>query len=80
MTLDRIDVDGNYEPGNCRWVTQKEQTRNARSNIQLTHDGRTQCLGAWAEELGMKYGTLYSRVVTRGWPTNRALTLPVEKP
>jgi hypothetical protein len=80
LTLDRIDVNGSYEPGNCRWVSHKEQTRNARSNIQLTHEGKTQCLGAWAEELGMKYSTLYGRVVTRGWPADQALTTPVMAP
>lgn len=65
-TLERRDVDGPYSPENCCWVTQKEQTRNARSNIQITFNGRTQCLGAWAEELGIKYRTLYNRIVERG--------------
>lgn len=75
-TLERVDVDGDYEPPNCRWATQKEQTRNARSNINITYDGRTQCIGAWAEELGMNYGTLYARLVTKNWPVERALRSP----
>lgn len=71
-TLERIDVNGSYCPSNCRWASQKEQTRNARSNLVLEFDGKKQCLGAWAEELGINYSTLYGRVVTKGWPLEKA--------
>jgi hypothetical protein len=72
-TLERIDVDGPYSKDNCRWASQKEQTRNARSNIVLTYGGKSQCLGAWAEDLKLRYHTLYRRVVTLNWPLERAL-------
>ena len=73
--LDRIDTDGNYEPGNIRWVTAKENTRNRRNNRMLTWDGRTQCVSAWADELGMNRTSLLLRL-KRGWTVERALTQP----
>ena len=75
--LDRIDNERGYEPGNVRWVTQKEQLRNQRRNRMLTFQGRTQCLAAWAEELGMGRTVLQKRVVEFGWSVERALTTPV---
>lgn len=73
FTLDRIDNDGNYEPGNCRWVKRKTQNRNSRSNRLLTFNGKTQSMSAWAEEVGISYGTLKSRF-RAGWTVERALT------
>ena len=62
-TLDRIDTNGNYEPGNCRWATQKTQNRNKRSNKRI-HDGR--CLVEVAEDMGMNYHRFYYLFVTKG--------------
>lgn len=75
-TLDRIDNNGNYEPGNLRWSTQKEQCRNTRKNILLTHDGKTQCVAAWAEELGVSVNVLHHRLYA-GWSTEETLSAPV---
>lgn len=73
VTLDRIDNGGNYEPGNVRWATQKEQMRNTRRNRLLTHNGKTQCLAAWAEELGIRKNLIEVRLF-RGWDAELALT------
>lgn len=78
-SLDRIDSNRNYEPGNVRWATRKEQARNVRDNRLLTYDGRTMPLTAWAEETGLCSRTLFSRVAVYGWSHERALTTPVNR-
>jgi hypothetical protein len=78
FSLDRYpNRNGNYEPGNVRWATLTEQNRNKRTNIILTHNGKTQCLAAWAEELGIDYSTIHGRF-RRGWDILRLLA-PVTK-
>jgi len=60
--LDRIDVNGNYEPGNCRWASFSESVMNKRPRgIQVPIGGKTQCILEWAKELGISYGTALRR-------------------
>lgn len=75
-TIDRVDVNGDYKPENCRWVFKEEQARNKRSNITLTHEGKTQCLAEWARDTGLTYSTLWNRVVLHGWSAEKTLTTP----
>lgn len=73
LTLDRIDVNGNYEPGNCRWITQREQMRNTRKTHMLTVNGKTQAIAAWAEQTGVDVQLIVARL-KRGWTPERAIT------
>lgn len=77
-TVDRIDNERGYEPGNVRWATRKEQARNMRVNTLLELDGKVLPIAAWAETLGINPRTLMTRLV-RGWGTERALTQAVKK-
>jgi hypothetical protein len=76
-TLDRIDNDGPYSPDNCRWATEREQSRNKRNNRWITHEGETMCLQDWAERTGIPAPTLHQRLGKLGWPVGRALTQPI---
>jgi hypothetical protein len=60
-TLERIDNDKGYVPGNLRWATRKEQANNRSTSVRITHLGETCSLMEWAEHLGWKYGLLASR-------------------
>lgn len=61
LTIDRIDNSKGYSPDNCRWATMLEQSRNTSRNILFTHNGKTQCLSAWAEEFGIDQKKAWKR-------------------
>lgn len=79
LTLDRIENNGNYEPLNCRWSTNQEQSNNTRFNRLLTYNEETKTLAQWADEIGLNFTTLKCRLDDYGWDLEKALNAPVGK-
>jgi hypothetical protein len=75
FSLDRIDVNGNYCPENCRWANRATQARNRRSTIYLEFDGKKMSLPEWSEASGISCQTIRYRLL-RHWSVERALTTP----
>ena len=76
LTIERKNVDGNYEPENCLWIPFPEQCRNRRSNRVIEYKGERKILSEWAEELGINRATLKNRLLYYGWSTEKAFTTP----
>lgn len=78
LTLDRIDVNKDYSPDNCRWVTWKVQNNNTRFNHLITFKGVTKTLTEWCEALNLPRDPIYTRLNKLGWSVERALTTPIK--
>ena len=77
-TIDRIDVNGNYEPSNCRWVDIITQARNRRDCVYLEHMGEKKTISEWSEITGIKDSTIRNRL-NRGWDIDKALSVKSRK-
>lgn len=80
LTLDRIDNNKGYEPGNVKWTTWTEQSRNRRNCSPVEFRGKKLFLRDWAEETGIPLKVLKARIGRYGWSVERALTEPVGSP
>ena len=76
MTIDRIDVNGNYEPANCRWVSLVEQSLNKRETKWVDYKGEHVQLIVLCERLGVTYDTVHDRIYKRGWSVEDAIEKP----
>jgi hypothetical protein len=72
-SIERIDVNGNYEPSNCKWATKVEQNRNKRNNRTYTFNGKTMVMQDWAKYLGISPSQMSIRLAD--WPIEKALGL-----
>jgi hypothetical protein len=65
LTIDRIDVNGNYCPENCRWITLKEQQRNKRDNVRVSFNGQVKTVAEWAKEFNCYSSAVYREILKR---------------
>lgn len=77
LTVERVDVNGDYCPQNCIWVEMSQQANNRRSNILFTYRGETHNLTTWCDILNLNYKNVHNRIYKLGWSFEKAVTTPI---
>ena len=75
LSIERIDVNGDYTPDNCKWITKEKQYLNRTDSHRITAFGKTQTIKEWADESGLKYDTIERRINQYGWSPEEAVTI-----
>lgn len=82
LTIDRIDVNGNYEPNNCKWVTMEQQAKNKQNSIKVNYYGTEYCLRELCRKLGYnnnEYKRIHARIAYEKWDVYKAIETPIRK-
>lgn len=77
LTIERIDVNGNYCPENCKWITRKEQAFNKQDTIWVDYQGKRIQLRKLCEEKGLRYDAIHNRIMKMGWNVEKAIDTPL---
>lgn len=78
FTIERNDVNGNYEPTNCKWISKVDQGRNKRNSVFVTYAGRKMLLIDAVDDMGLSRNVVYTRLKA-GWTLAQALAIPLQK-
>lgn len=82
LTIERIDVNGNYEPNNCKWVTMEQQAKNKQNSIKVNYYGTEYCLRELCRKLGYnnnEYKRIHARIAYEKWDVYKAIETPIRK-